>query len=278
MRPLPRTAALVLGLISVLTCVTIYGFLTRHNTLGSLIATAVLGSLIAAAIISAGAAVLAASSPAISRPDGQLDGLLRITTKGAVGSEKWLTLLHNAKHEFFIAGHSLGRWCSASNEDTFTSNVTRILSAGGAVTLVFLAPGSPQLDRLHKACSTDYTERIRVSLQVLANLKARLSPEQLTRLTISVLNDHEALPYMLVGNEQALITSSYLASGDGEGMPCVQLLRDSDVAKVIYDDFRDLAHRGSPPSLPSPSSATVRPAKRGGALRRLLSGRRARSR
>jgi hypothetical protein len=43
--------------------VTIYGFLTRHNTLGSLIATGVLGSLTAAAIVSAGAAVLTASEP-----------------------------------------------------------------------------------------------------------------------------------------------------------------------------------------------------------------------
>jgi hypothetical protein len=197
--------------------------------------------------------VVAVREPApVSGPD--LEGLLGARAKNALGSSDWLQLLKDADKEFYIAGHSLGKWCSPTNREQFKSHITRILTSEGRVTLVMLDPGSPQLDRLQRATSVDYRDRIQTSLVVLGELAARLPDDQRRRLTISALGDDLALPYMLVGNEHRLFTSTYLASSDSDDIPCLQLERSSDAATAIYDDFRRLADAGASPILPEGSA------------------------
>src|SRR5207248_2449097 len=78
-------------------------------------------------------------------------GLVRVTSKSALTSNEWLQFLQTAKSEFYVAGHSLGKWCSASNREDFKNHLRRILDSNGRVTLVMLDPASPQIARLQLA-------------------------------------------------------------------------------------------------------------------------------
>src|SRR5207248_594818 len=180
-------------------------------------------------------------------------GLVRVTSKSALTSNEWLQFLQTAKSEFYVAGHSLGKWCSASNREDFKNHLRRILDSNGRVTLVMLDPASPQIARLQLATSVDYTSRINTSLHVLADLCDVLRPAARDRLKISVLKDHPTLPYMVVGNERRLVTATYLGSTDSDDVACLELERSSDAATAVYDDFHKLAEAGVAATLPPPT-------------------------
>jgi hypothetical protein len=220
--------------------------------LGSALAVGVVSSLAATMLVSAAQVVVAVrTQPAVdpARPPG----LVSVRRKSSLTSEDWLGLLRNAKTEFYIAGHSLGKWCSPTNRDEFLSHVTRILESDGHVTLVMLDAGSPQIARLQRATSIDYSARVMTSLQVLADLNARLRPPASRRLKIAALTDPATLPYMVVGNDRCLVTSTYLGSSDSDHVLCLELDRSSDAAAPVYDDFHALARSGLPPTLPTPT-------------------------
>jgi hypothetical protein len=265
--------------------------LLGHGTtepLGSALAIGTLSSLVAAMIISA-VRVIVAVRPQPSPNESHVAGLVRVTSKKAITSKEWLQVLQTAKSEFYVAGHSLGKWCSASNCDEFKSHVRRILDGNGRVTLVMLDPASPQIARLQLATAVDYTSRIHTSLRVLADLCGELQPAARARLKVSVLKDHPTLPYMVVGNEQRLVTATYLGSTDSDDVACLELELSSDAAAAVYDDFHKLAEAGAAAPLPpstKESGANRRPvrrswrslfgraSKRGAEQRRALSGRR----
>jgi hypothetical protein len=232
--------------------------LLDHGTgepLGTTLAVGTVSSLIATVITSVIRVVTAVRGREPSRIS-HLPGLVRVTPKNALTADEWLHFLQTAKTEFYVAGHSLGKWCSATNRDDFKSHVRRILEHKGRVTLVMLDPTSPQIDRLQRATSVDYTSRIDTSLRVLAELCGELQAPARDRLTIAVLKDHPTLSYMVVGNEQRLVTASYLGSSDTDDVACMELARASDAATVVYDDFHKLAEAGAMPTLPS---VTARP-------------------
>ena len=79
--------------------------------------------------------------------------------------KEWFRYLEDADTQFYIAGHSLGRWCDESSHDRFTEELGRILGGGGAVTLIMLHPDGLQLPRLRTATGTDYSENVRRSLR-----------------------------------------------------------------------------------------------------------------
>jgi hypothetical protein len=188
--------------------------------------------------------------------------LIRVSPKSGLSSDEWLEVLTRARHEFYIAGHSLGRWCSPTHREVFESNIARILIGSGSVRLVMLDLDCPQLERLKRATGTDYSDRVRQSMLVLENFVCRLSGDQRSRLTISILKDHMALPYMVVGNERTLITATYLASRDSDEVPCLELDRRSDAAIAIYDDFCKLADQGERARLePDAADSTTRPSE-----------------
>jgi hypothetical protein len=246
------TTLAVPALLFVVTGVVAIALLSHGSSgpLGTTLAVGTLSSLVATMIVSA-ARVLGAVRPQPAPTGAELSGLLGATSKSAVTSEAWLQLLREAKAEFYIAGHSLGKWCSASNRDEFKSHIRRVLDSNGRVTLVMLDPSSPQIARLQRATSIDYTSRIQTSLHVLGNLSAELDPSAKTRLTISILKDHLTLPYMVVGNERRLMTATYLGSSDSDDVPCLELKLASEAATAVYDDFHRLADAGDTPRLPS---------------------------
>lgn len=73
---------------------------------------------------------------------GHLKGLRRIAEKNALERADWFSLLTEAKREFYVAGHSMGLWCSPSNREEFVEELRRIVRGGGTVTLVMLGPKS----------------------------------------------------------------------------------------------------------------------------------------
>jgi hypothetical protein len=262
--PRARRVVLLLALIAILAWVATYVFLQRRDALGSAGAVGVFSALLAAGISSLlGSLRLAARTQAPAEDDhhpiadGRRDdpaapatpcehaptlaGVVRLATKSELGSEEWLALLTGASSEFFLAGHTLGKWCSPTHRETFVEHVARILAAAGKVKLVLLNPGSPELERLRRTTGTDYSARLHQSMRVLAEFAATLPTQQRERLTISTLKEHTALPYMLVGNERTLITATYLVGRDSDEMPCLELDRSSDAAIAIYDDFCELA-------------------------------------
>lgn len=242
------------GVLFVVTALVAIVLLVRGAThpLSWTLAVGVLSSLVAAMVIYVIRIVVAVGDrpPPSTASDAYHPGLIRATPKHSRTAKEWFDFLVTARSEFFIAGHSLGRWCSASNEDEFKSHVRRILGNKGRVILVMLGPSSPQIQRLLDATSADYTDKIHTSLRVLAELRAGLEPSALDQLTISALEDDLMLPYMVVGNEQRLVTATYLGSTDSEQMTTLELERSCDAAKAVYDDFRKLAAAGKRPALP----------------------------
>lgn len=215
-------AIVVWALLFVVTGVVAVALLGRGATepLGTALAIGTVSSLVATMIVYA-VRVVGAVRPQPPGSAWQVSGLVRVTSKNTLTSKEWLQLLLTAKTEFYVAGHSLGKWCSASNRDDFKSHVRRILDSNGRVTLVMLDLASSQIGRLQRATSVDYTSRIDTSLGVLADLCAELQPSSRSRLTIAVL-DHLTLPYMLVGNEQRLVTATYLGSTDSDHVACLE--------------------------------------------------------
>jgi hypothetical protein len=236
--------------------------LLGHGTadpLGSTLAIGTLSSLVAAMIGSA-VRVVGALRSQPSTGAAHFTGLIRVISKSALTSNEWLQFLQTAKSEFYVAGHSLGKWCSASNRDEFKNHLRRILESNGRVTLVMLDPTSLQIERLQLATSIDYTGRIYTSLHVLADLYNELQPSARDRLKTSVLKDHLTLPYMVVGNERRLVTATYLGSTDSDDVACLELERSSDAATAVYDDFHKLAEAGVAATLP-PSTTRGGPTK-----------------
>jgi hypothetical protein len=263
MTSLRKTAVVVFGLLFILTAVVAVAFVVgehgSNQPIGSTLALGILSSLIAAAIASGIATVLAARAPSSEHRDTarRLRGLNGVAGKNALSTAEWLELLTSATHEFYVAGHSLGKWCSATNRDAFTSNIRRVLDGGGSVTLVMLDLNSPQLRRLQQATGTDYSHRIRQSMRVLADFERGLPESQRSRLRISVLKDHLVLPYMVVGNERRLLSAAYLAGTESDAVPCLDLDRQGDAGIAIYDDFSKLAEEADTVDLSGHASAGV---------------------
>lgn len=161
--------------------------------------------------------------------------------KCELGFEEWFEILREAKSEFFVAGHTMGKWCDRSRKDGFVSHVRRILADEGTVTLVMLDPESPQLPILKRATGTDYSARIAESVAILDEFRSTLDPAHNARLKVTQIKGDGAIPYMVVGNERRLLTASYLARTDSDDMPCIELAFGSESAKAIYDDFHKLA-------------------------------------
>lgn len=179
--------------------------------------TGVLVSVVAAAILG-GVGAIFNVQPVQDGVHGQLSipGLIRVAPKTSLTPDEWISVMDGARHEFILAGHTLGRWCGETHRDMFESNILRLLNRHGSVKLLTLAPGSPHLGRLKRATERDYTKAVNDSREFLSDLLSRLSPEQRSRLTVSILPDHAVLPYMLVGNERRLITAASLSSHDSD--------------------------------------------------------------
>ena len=112
------------AVLFVVTAAFIAALLLGHNTsepLGSALAIGTLSSLVATLIVSLVRVVTAAQADTLASTAGFL-GLLRISRKSDFSTDDWLQLLRNAKTEFYVAGHSLGKWCSASHRDEFKSH------------------------------------------------------------------------------------------------------------------------------------------------------------
>ncbi len=251
-------AIVVPSLLCVIAAVTALAVL-GHGTgspLGSTLAVGVLSSLLATVIVSAVRVVVVVRSESPS-PDALIPaGLVRIKPKKDLTTQEWLQLLQTAKDEFYIAGHSLGRWCAPSTRDEFVDHVRRILDSKGRVTLVMLDPTSQQINRLQQATAVDYTSRIKTSFSVLRELAEQLHPDSLERLKVAVLNDHQALPYMVVGNERRLVTATYLGSSDSDEVACLEFDLPSSAARAVYDDFHELAEAGAEAELPVPAGGS----------------------
>jgi hypothetical protein len=196
-----------------------------------------------AGIIAAGTILALRTHPATTRAPGEGDQIIGLRPKSALTRAEWLDVLTGAKSEFYIAGHSLGRWCDKEHDERFTIELARILHHGN-VTLILLHPQSGQLPRLQEATRTDYSANLSRSLRLLKGFMEQLSVEHQTKLRVSLLKDPHALPYMLVGNEHTLITATYFATRDSEEVPCLTLKRASDTAVPIYNDFHALALLG----------------------------------
>ncbi len=166
---------------------------------------------------------------------------INLRQKSKVSPDEWFAVLEEAEHEIYIAGHSMGYWCSKSNRARFRSNLQRVLAGGGEVTLAMLDLGSPLIGPLREATDRDYSRRIEESRPVLEELRHSLSKEERDRLRIKMISDHVGLPYTVVGNERRLLTATYLARSDSDSMPCIDLERDSEEGRAIYDDFHKLA-------------------------------------
>ena len=121
----------------------------------------------------------------------------------------------------------------ASNQDEFKSHVRRILDSKGGVTLLMLDPSSPQngaptssdlggLHRQdpHKPCAPCRAMRRARAVRVGAahDLRSEGRPN--------------AFPYMVAGNEQRLVTASYLGSTDSDQVTSLEFERSCDAAKA----------------------------------------------
>jgi hypothetical protein len=102
--------AAVFALLFVITGVVAVAVLTHGSKqpLGSTLAIGTLGSLLASLIVS-GVQVVGAIQSRATPKDG-LPGLIRAAPKHSITTDEWLDLLRRAKTEFYVAGHSLGKW------------------------------------------------------------------------------------------------------------------------------------------------------------------------
>jgi hypothetical protein len=241
----PRLATLLL--VPVLALIGLGLFTVNYDVLASETAIGVFATMLGAGVLGLLAFALGgARRPSDTTAQISIPGLLRVLPKTDVTVEQWWSLMDEARHEFFLAGHSLGKWCGGTHAELFESNIIRILKGRGTVTLLTLAPGSPHLPRLQRATGRDYTKAVEESREFLRNLLSRLDAEHRQGLGIWVLPDHATLPYTVVGNEHTLLTATYLSSRDRDEVPCLEIARKSGAAISIYDDFCLLVKQGEP--------------------------------
>jgi hypothetical protein len=237
-----RVSACYSGLI-VATILLILSFVSHgHGMLGLSfgLSIGILGSIVATALVGLARIIWRETSP-IALHDDTVAGTKTPRRKCEFKFDEWFAILAEAEQEFYVAGHTMGKWCDESRKDMFVSQLRRILAAGGRVTLVMLGSESPQLPILKAATGKDYRGRIAHSVPVLREFETSLDAKHRTRLRITKLEDDGPIPYMVVGNERRLVTATYLARTDSDDMPCIELNRESESARAIYDDFHKLA-------------------------------------
>jgi len=232
-----RTRAATLVLIAVLAWIGLGLFTKYYDAFGSQGAVGVFASLVAVGLVGTFGAVFGGRQTVAPPAGERMPGLIRVVAKQDVTPGEWLKLMSDARSEFFLAGHSLGKWCGGTHRDSFEANMIRILKRHGTVTLLMLGPGSQNLERLKRATQRDYTKAVAESREFLHALIPHLTPEQKTRFRVSVLSDHATLPYTLVGNERTIVTAAYLSTRDSDEVPCLEMLRDCQEGISIYDDF-----------------------------------------
>jgi hypothetical protein len=245
-----------------------------HGMLGisSTVSLGIIGSLGATAFVGLLAVIwrLADSnSVPLPRPieAARNDGLATTSRRKCdLEFEEWFAFLERAQKEFYVVGHTMGKWCDPSRRGAFVSEIQRLLAAKGRVTLVMLGPKSPQVPILRGATGKDYSSRIADTDAVLTELESSLAPAHKRRLRVSRLEDDSAIPYMVVGNEERLVTATYLARTDSNDMPCIELVREDEAARAIYDDLHKLAAEGAAQSV-----ADAAPKFSGGLAARLAS-------
>lgn len=224
-----------------------------HGMLGisSTVSLGIVGSLGATAFVALlGVIWLLADTPSVPSPGpteaaGNNEQARPSRRKCDLEFEEWFAFLERADKEFYVVGHTMGKWCDPSRKGVFVSQIQRLLAAKGRVTLVMLGPRSPQVPILRDATGKDYSGRIADTDAVLRELESSLVPAHRGRLQVSRLEDDGAIPYMVVGNEERLITATYLARTDSDDMPCIELGREDEAARAIYDDLHRLATEGA---------------------------------
>jgi len=244
----PRTAFLLVSAsyaVLIVTAILVISSLINkgHGILGLShgLSIGILGSIVAAALLALPRAIWRETSPSSSFPNVAPDALV-CRRKCELESDEWFAILTEARHEFYVAGHSMGKWCDESRRETFEAELRRILKERGKITLVMLGPESPQLPVLQSATGRDYSARISHSLPILREFEQSLVDNHRSRFQLKTLEDDGPIPYMVVGNEQRLLMATYLARTDSDDMPCLELKLESESALAIYDDFHKLAN------------------------------------
>jgi hypothetical protein len=157
-----------------------------------------------------------------------------IKPKQAYTELEWLALLHGARHSLMMVGHALDRWCETPTiKQEFCEAIRRVVDNGGEVRLLMLAE---RANRVPKLRNKGYSERIQRTLQVLRRLNGELNGPG--KLSVYHLGDGLDMPYMMVANEQTVITAPYPATAQSSNrMPAMRLACDSAIARQLQADI-----------------------------------------
>jgi hypothetical protein len=231
------------------------------------IAASVLGALIASVLGIWLTLYVRDESPGdISRAVGRLDaglnvlqGLARVSEhavkfeidaikpKSLYTSDEWMEVLTGAQKELVLVGHALDTWCDPDFRFAFSEALSRLARTGGSVRLLTLPRLGANTKTLEQQRGQKYGQRVQTTQEHVAAVYAGLSLTERKNLNVSVLASAIPMPYMVVANEDVLITCAYPTTGESGGMLAIRMSSTSDAGRVIRKDIECLCRDHATP-------------------------------
>lgn len=168
-------------------------------------------------------------------------GIRELKPKGEYTAEEWLALLKNASERLVLVGHALDKWCEEDFLPEFEAAIIRLTMDGKPVDLLTLPENGTNTHLLSHQRGDNYGRRVRACQQRVAAAYRALDPTARQHLNVRTLQGNVAMPYMLVGNQDVVITCAYPTTSPGSAaMLTVKVDAAGDYGRALRTDVRKL--------------------------------------
>lgn len=170
----------------------------------------------------------------------ELSGIENIDEKYIFEPDFWRGILEETNNELIIIGHALSTWVEEPYSEPFASNLSRIITTGGEVTLVTVDPDGETHHRLREAMGQSYDDRVERTRQFVKNrVLDTVDEEYYSNIHIKEVSELH-LPYMLIKNDRRVVLSPYLAMTGSRNNILLTLSNSSKFGTTYYNDAKKI--------------------------------------
>lgn len=151
--------------------------------------------------------------------------------------EHWNNLLAASSQRLFLVGHALTTWVAPAHRKHFLTAIERIIRSGGDFCIIVLDPSGDAQTRIRDTRGSDYTSKVEVTLQAIAEVYDRLPIELKEKVDVRYMPRTEQPLYMAVITDSNLEYSPYFMRASTRTTLHASFLLDTPFAAAVLADF-----------------------------------------